>query len=241
MALQIENEFCHLWSDALHARALAHQARNDWDRGTYVRWTVTSAWTVLEACFCQALGIKKFELDFRRSVNEELSKLGCAPLDWGKGIWQRTRELQKWRKDYTHMLCKWSDLFPTVSRADEAITRSREAIKQIHRYLHKTPPAWIDYDEDRGWDRPQSGVFAFGEGIAIEGGVTEDSPDAVRIAYHDEEGEHVTRICVPGTDPEPFLMKLLRMKKPISEVRAYVGATLLCRCPVRMRGGPPVS
>ena len=47
----VEGPHYHLWTDALHARALAKQANNRWDRGTYVRWTVTTAWTVLEmAC-----------------------------------------------------------------------------------------------------------------------------------------------------------------------------------------------
>jgi hypothetical protein len=35
----IENNHYHIWTDALHARALAHEASNRWDRGTYVRWS----------------------------------------------------------------------------------------------------------------------------------------------------------------------------------------------------------
>jgi hypothetical protein len=33
----------HIWTDALHALALARVTSNDWDRGTYVRWAILSA------------------------------------------------------------------------------------------------------------------------------------------------------------------------------------------------------
>lgn len=44
----IENNHYHIWTDALHARALSHEASNRWDRGTYVRWTLMTAWIALE-------------------------------------------------------------------------------------------------------------------------------------------------------------------------------------------------
>ncbi len=49
----------HLWTDALHGRALAREAENAWDRGTYVRWTVITAWTAFEVVCGDALNVSE--------------------------------------------------------------------------------------------------------------------------------------------------------------------------------------
>ncbi|MBW2165402.1 MAG: hypothetical protein JRG74_04680 [Deltaproteobacteria bacterium] len=38
----VESNHYHLWTDALHDRKLTHQTSNKWDRGAYVRWTMSS-------------------------------------------------------------------------------------------------------------------------------------------------------------------------------------------------------
>jgi len=38
----------HLWTDVLHARSLAKQSYDEWDRGAYVRWTVNTAWKLFK-------------------------------------------------------------------------------------------------------------------------------------------------------------------------------------------------
>jgi len=239
-SLHIENKNSHIWSDALHARALARQTRSKWDRGTYVRWTVNGAWAALEICCCDALGIQKLDLDFKRSLDHELEKQGYEPLDWGCGIWQRVLcRLRTWRKDYTHMYCDWANLFPDVSRADEAITISREAVKNICRHVWKKEPVWIDSDENPGWQL-KTRFFAYGH--VVHAGVTEDMPDVVKVAYVDEEGEHLSDLCRPGTDPIPIVTDLMdSLKKPIKEVRVYKGNELVFRYLPVMRGGglPP--
>jgi hypothetical protein len=51
----VDTPHYHLWTDALHLRALAHHARNQWDRGTYVRSALIVAWTSLELACDDAL------------------------------------------------------------------------------------------------------------------------------------------------------------------------------------------
>ena len=65
----VENPHYHLWTDALHACALAHEAHNKWDRGTYVRWAVTTSWTVLEIACQDALEERNISYSFRRNLN----------------------------------------------------------------------------------------------------------------------------------------------------------------------------
>ncbi len=51
----VENNHYHLWTDALYARALSREANNRWDRGTYVRWALLTAWIALEIACQDAL------------------------------------------------------------------------------------------------------------------------------------------------------------------------------------------
>ncbi|TDH28097.1 hypothetical protein EXU57_06460 [Segetibacter sp. 3557_3] len=44
----INTSHYHFWTDTRYSRALAHQADNQWDKGTYVRWTAMTGWSVLE-------------------------------------------------------------------------------------------------------------------------------------------------------------------------------------------------
>lgn len=79
----------HVWTDALHGRALSHQANNKWDRGTYIRWTITSAWTALETACEEALSVSGIGRRFKDNLNTAVSERGLPPLEWGEGIWQR--------------------------------------------------------------------------------------------------------------------------------------------------------
>jgi hypothetical protein len=77
----------HLWNDALHARALAHQTEDDWNRGAYVRWTVTTAWAVLELCCRDALEDDSIGRNFKDNVNRVIEEKGYEKIEWGSGIW----------------------------------------------------------------------------------------------------------------------------------------------------------
>ncbi len=147
----ITSEQSHLWNDALHARALARQTLDDWYRGTYVRWTVTTAWTVLEICCRDALGNNRIGNRFKDDVNAAIAQNGFSPIAWGGGVWQTVLELQPLRTKYTHMLVQQDELWPDTEVADRAIVVVRNAVKDIYRIANKQIPEWVDMDEDDGW------------------------------------------------------------------------------------------
>ena len=90
----IDSPHYHIWTDALHARALAHQAKNKWDRGTYVRWVVTTAWTALEIACQDALNQPSISYSFKKNLDEAIAQQNFKKIVWGSGIWQRVTALR---------------------------------------------------------------------------------------------------------------------------------------------------
>jgi hypothetical protein len=82
----VESSHYHIWTDALHARELARQAVNRWDRGTYVRWTITTGWTALEMACEQALETNGIGRRFKENLNAAISEKSLPPLNWGTGV-----------------------------------------------------------------------------------------------------------------------------------------------------------
>ena len=224
----------HLWTDALHARALAHQARNAWDRGAYVRWAINTAWTAFETVCEDALSTTGLGNRFKEKVNEAILGLSLAPLEWGKGLWQKVLGVYQLRKDYVHVAPPQNRLFANVSEADDAINVLRDAIKAIYIHVGKTPPIWIDDDYDRGWD---DGGGSFGHPTIRRQNTDENHPDVVKVAYVYGGNEYVSDILPPGSDPEPYIAHLLSNSRvPISAVRIYRGKLLVEDRSVPMRG-----
>ena len=118
----VEDPHYHLWTDALHARALAKQANNRWDRGTYVRWTVTTAWTVLEMACEDALETPGIGRRFKENLDAACAERATSPLDWGSGVWQRVSRLHQMRKEFVHINATQDRLFPESQDADYAIS-----------------------------------------------------------------------------------------------------------------------
>jgi hypothetical protein len=141
----------HLWNDALHARALAHQTNDNWNRGTYVRWAVTTAWAVLEMCCREALEEEKIGYRFKEDLNEAISKKGLKEIDWGSGIWQKVLELKETRRKYTHVNISQDELWPEEEIADKAISIVRDASKNIYQLSNVPIPKWLDDDANNGW------------------------------------------------------------------------------------------
>ena len=81
----IESPHYHLWTDALHARALARKANNKWDRGTYVRWAVTTSWSVLEIACQNALNEPNISYSFRKNLDTAIENQNIDRLEWGSG------------------------------------------------------------------------------------------------------------------------------------------------------------
>jgi hypothetical protein len=152
----IENNHYHIWTDALHARALAHKASNRWDRGTYVRWSVMTAWVALEIACQDALEEPKISYSFKDNLNKAIKEKSFAKLDWSKGIWQQVLQVQQYRKNCVHRFSQETDLFPDTSVADNTIAIARQAIIEIYKYVGKNVPLWINDDTDQGWDNKEN-------------------------------------------------------------------------------------
>jgi hypothetical protein len=236
MPVIVDSTPCHLWSDTLHARALARQARNEWDRGTYVRWTIITAWLTLEMSCENALGINGLGYAFRPCLDRALAAKGLPSLDWGQGIWQRVERFHQLRIDYVHRSLAAERLFPKVDEADLAVVTAREAIVAICGLSGAAVPNWVEFDEDRGWhEAPGTSVFL----TVVAAGVDESDPDVVSVGFLADGQLRVTNIFPPGTDPTPRMAEIASsVGIPVTAIVAYRGQLKMLEWPMRMRGGP---
>lgn len=230
----VESPHYHIWTDALHARSLSHQAANRWDRATYVRWSITTAWTVFEMACEDALEEAGIGHRFKERVDKAIDKKGLSPLEWGSGIWQEVLDVHKARREFVHVNISQQALFAETEDADKAIDVLRQGIKSIYEHAGKSPPKWIDDSVDRGWD---TGRDSFGHLTVIRAGVKENENDAIKITYTYKDREFVSEMLPAGADPEPVIDQLINnVNMPISRVRAYVGDTILIDRNLPMRG-----
>ncbi len=230
----VENPHYHLWTDALHARSLAHQAHNKWDRGAYVRWAVTTSWIVLEIACQVALNDPTISYSFRANLDAALEKQGFSKLDWGRGLWQQVSKLQDKRKGYVHRFISESDLFPQATDSGHAINIVRAAVEGIYQHVGSTPPPWIKDDDDRGWDNGRRG----GANVSlIHAGASEDDPKVIKIYYVQKDHEKLSEVLPSGTDYAPYVDDLIRrIRVPITAVRVYEGPMLVHEKQTIMRG-----
>lgn len=230
----VENPHYHLWTDALHGRALAKQAKNRWDRGTYVRWTVMTAWTVLEMACEDALETAGIGRRFKENLDAACVEKAVTSIDWGSAVWQRVSTLHQARKDFVHINTIQERLFLSFEEADRAISTAREAIADIFGRVGKSPPNWLQDDDDKGWDR---GLGTMGHLQAVHAGVDPQGEETVRISYEYKGREYDHKFLPPGTDPEPHIESLLHsLRIPVMAVRAYRGTTMIYEQKLQMRG-----
>lgn len=231
----VESPHYHIWTDVLHARALAHQARNKWDQGTYVRWCVTAAWTSLEIACQEATGDPAISYRFRENLDKQIARLRLASIDWGAGIWQRVTEIQERRKGYVHRFVAQTDLFPGAEVADDTVAATRDAIIDIYQRVGIPAPSWTADDQDRGWDRGPGGVTA--NLTAIRAGADPESEETIRVCFVQNGKERTSDVLPPGAQWKDYVETLIRnVRLPISEVRVYQGSKLLESRELRMRG-----
>lgn len=230
----VENPHYHLWTDALHARALAKQAKNRWDRGTYVRWTVMTAWTVLEMACEDALQTSGIGRRFKENLDKACLAKALPKINWGSGIWQRVSTIHKARKEFVHINATQGQLFSGFEEADRAISTVREAINDIFAHAGKSSPAWLQDDDDKGWDR---GAGSRGHLLVGRAGVDPKGEETVRISYEYKDTEYDCELCPPGTNPEPLIEHLLQsLRLPVTAVRAYRGSAMIYERKLQMRG-----
>lgn len=232
----VDSPHFHVWTDALHARQLAKDTANDWDRGTYVRWTIQSAWTAFEWTCEIALSTSGLGNQFRRRFDEAMAAAGNATVDWGSGLWQRVLEVYQLRKDYIHPRIPQARLFSPLQQAEKAVTTLRAAIEDLHNRLGITAPEWIYDDVADGWQGRRT-VTDVAHATLIRAGAKRDDPNAVIVAYVYKGEEHISEVLPPGSDPRPVMEALIdSIVVPISEVRAYHGEKLIESVNLKMRG-----
>jgi len=223
----IEDNHYHIWTDALHARALAHETSNRWDRGTYVRWTIITAWISLEIACQDALKESNISYSFKDNLNSAIASRSFPGLDWGQGVWQRVLELQALRKNCVHRFFTESDLFPEASVADFAIDVTRQAITEIYRHVGEAAPLWVNDNFDRGW-ASKGGFQLFGNIYSTPPGVDENAPDTIKIIYVYKDMECIREVLAAGTDPASHVDRLIEtIGLPISGIKVYRGETVI--------------
>jgi hypothetical protein len=221
-----------LWTDAICFREMAKQAPNAYLRSMCVRNAVLSAWTTLEMACCDALEIEKLKFDFRQSLDAEFDEKGIPRLDFGSGVWNYINStLKDRRKVFTHFGVKLSDRFPSVSLAEEAITKVREAIHDIYAHLRKQSPSWVALDQAGGWPE-RGGIGVRAHLTVLHAGATPNTPGVVNIVLVTPQGEEKpTRYLPPeATDDEIYWWVedyLGKLNVPFNAIRVYRGDLLI--------------
>lgn len=231
----IDSTQCHLWTDALHARALAREAKNKWDRGTYVRFCVTTVWIALETSCQDALNDKSIGYSFRKNIDSAIANNNFEAIDWSQGIWQKLVQVHSIRKDYIHRYLSLDDMFPASSVADNAILVVRDAIKDVYRLAGKTHPDWLEILDVKGWDtQPQFGMPTLSQ---AHFGADFNDPNTRRIFIVVSGEEKLTSVFPMGHDTSVEVEQLLKnVNVPIEAVRIYEAGTLVADIRIAMRG-----
>lgn len=219
----VEDNHYHVWTDALHARALAKQTKSEWDRGTFVRWTFMSAWISLEIACQDAAADKNISYNFKKNLDFALCRNRLSPIDWSQDIWQRVLKVQELRKDAVHRFLSEKDLFPDADIADMVIEVVRDAIINIYQHCGKSVPSWVDDNSDLGWTTGVMSVHAQVINSPFYG-VT----NAIRVAYVYKGKECDYDYLAPDTVIDQPLENIFKgIGKPITAVRLYRGTDLL--------------
>jgi len=235
----VDTPHYHVWTDALHARQLAREANDKWNRGTYVRWATLSACSALESACAAYLG-RPVGWNFKDDVNAACDALGVPRPDWGQGTWQRVLAVRVRRNGYVHLAVPQQQLFSPVTEAEEAIDVMRAAVLDLAAKTGHAAPAWVLDDEDIGSALGSRVVFrSMGYCTAVHAGAEDGTPDVIRLCYVHEGREHENERLAPDPDfdPEPALQALAkRVRVPVSAVRAYRGDELILEIALNMRG-----
>jgi hypothetical protein len=220
----IEDNHYHLWTDALHARELARQTNNRWDRGTYVRWAIVTAWTVLEMACQDAVEDINISRRFKDNLDNALAEKSLQPLDWSRGIWQQVLKVQDLRKSCVHRFVSENRLFPPTELAETSLETVRDAVREIYAHVNKRPPTWLRDDYDQGW--------AVQSGFTLEGSMYnskyEGVPGGVKITHVYKDRERISEILAPGSQWQETVQNLIaNLNMPVSAIKVYIDGELV--------------
>jgi hypothetical protein len=199
--------------------------------GTYVRWTVNTAWSAFESTCEDVLKASGLGYDFKGGFNRAADAQGVQRPDWGSGDWQNVLKVYELRKDYVHLRIPQSRLFAPLSEAEDAVTILRAAVKALYRRAGLSSPGWVDDDVN------PIEPTCIGHLTVTHPGASRSDPNCIRVTYLYRGSEHESAIFPPGTDPQLPMEELLRkIIVPIRAIRAYRGDHLLEEWQLNMRG-----
>ena len=232
--VHITSPQCHLWTDALHLRQLASDARNKWDIGTYVRSCVTTAWSVLEIACNEALAVDDIGYSFRRNLEDAVQIRGLSPIDWSVAPWSDVLSLQGVRKGFVHRFLSTNAVFPSPKVAAQAIRTVRAGVLGVFAHAAAPEPLWVHVDHIAGYDTPSN--FGTPVGCQIFPGARADDPLATRVCLVVRGQENVCGIFPSGHDVTSYTQSLLASSKvPLEGVRVYDQGALVYDLVTKMR------
>jgi len=220
----------HVWSDALHARELARQTQNEWDRGAYVRWAIQTAWSAFENVCTDTLKASGLGMRFKERFDEAVDALGLQRVNWGQGIWQQVLGVYTTRKTFAHVVPTISHqtLLSSISDAENAISVIRDGIKAVLDLAGHPHPAWVNDDNDRGWYGPRGAGGSMAFMTVVRAGADENDDQVIRIAYVLKGKEHICEISPPGANYRALLDQLItNLNVPVEKIRAYRGQKMI--------------
>lgn len=230
----VESSHYHIWTDALHARELARQAKNRWDMGTYVRWAITTGWTAFEMACEHALETEGIGRRFKENLNNAIQIKSLTPINWGSGVWQQVLNVHSQRKEFVHINFDQEKLFLEVVEAERSIQILREAIKSIYFIARKEPPNWVVDDQDKGWDNAHK---SFANAYSTRAGANEDDPSCYKVVFVHKDKEYLNEILPPNFD---FMVSVDHLLKnviiPITAIKVYQGNAVVFERQFKMRG-----
>lgn len=231
----VDNNHYHIWTDALHAAALARESINKWDRGTYVRWGITSAWIALEVACQDALNNNNISYSFQKNINESISQGDFQKINWGCGVWQRVKAVQELRKNYVHRFSTENELYPSHTIAQDAIDTIRSAIKDIYKIVNKPVPVWVDDNADKGFDKSPS--FE-GHLTCTEKGADKNNPECFVLSYITKGKEYDSLITLSHSSICREIENIkINSTVPIDSIIVRKGSEIVEEYKLKMRGG----
>jgi hypothetical protein len=192
-----------------------------WDLGSYVRWTVVTAWMA----FVRTAETATTSQDLSRNMLKNLPRTIAPTLQeqafWDSYPWCDVNRIRQERNKFIHKALDNSDLFPDVQLAEDAILTLRNGMKAIYASVGQASPPWIECDTVAD---PPSGSSAVLQ--LISSGANED-PQRLRVVYVHGGGETPSTILYSTEDPWPIVEGIaVNVRVPIEAIRIYKGELL---------------
>ena len=244
----------HLWSDALFARRRARESddrsnapnkqgkdlanalqevrrnQNLWERGSFVRWTVSTAWSTMEQLFKVELGLPSLH-GIPAVLEEKMLAKGFIPIQSLSPLWLRIDGLRRERNAFTHGSLTYQQRMAPLDLADQAIRDCRSAVLDSFSCIGRTAPSWIHQDDVPGNVPTSIGV------LSVSGSDLHAAGDPVRIVAIFGGEEFGSRELRGDEDPYPHVQQMIESSiVPLDGVRIYRGQALEDEFVARERG-----